>query len=279
MINLYAALRSGKGRVRSNNEDAFYFNGLFAELRDMDQEAFMLDAFQDQEVMFAVCDGMGGYDNGEVASWTAVSRLPLLQRALADTDFTQAVTDWVDGTNEIICQSVRNGGCTLALLFYRSGIINIAHIGDSRVYRYRSGKLSRVTKDHSKAQVLLDAGILSEREVETYPNRHVITGALGMNEESMGKCVPSIQTALPAEKGDRYLMCSDGVTDMLSDRQLEELMSQHAKARECVSAIYQAAMEAGGKDNTTAILIEIVCDTEGEIDLDADDSYETTLEP
>ena len=279
MINLYAALRSGKGRVRSNNEDAFYFNGLFAELRDMDQEAFMLDAFQDQEVMFAVCDGMGGYDNGEVASWTAVSRLPLLQRALADTDFTQAVTDWVDGTNEIICQSVRNGGCTLALLFYRSGIINIAHIGDSRVYRYRSGKLSRVTKDHSKAQVLLDAGILSEREVETYPNRHVITRALGMNEESMGKCVPSIQTALPAEKGDRYLMCSDGVTDMLSDRQLEELMSQHAKARECVSAIYQAAMEAGGKDNTTAILIEIVCDTEGEIDLDADDSYETTLEP
>ena len=279
-ITLSAALKSGKGSVRMNNEDAYYINGSFAELKDMDQETSLHNTYHDDTALFAICDGMGGYENGEMASYTAVSRMEKLQQRLLLNDFSAAVTQWVEETNSAINKAARDGGSTLALLFINSEKIHIAHIGDSRIYRYHQGKLTRMTKDHSKLQVLLDAGLITEKEAETYPQKHVITRALGMNEEENGKCMPTIQEPVLAEDRDRYIICSDGVTDMLSDDQIESLLSQSKAALDCADTIYQAALNAGGKDNTSVIVIEIECSAQ-ELSNNAEkkDPFESTWTP
>lgn len=279
-ISLHTALKSGKGNVRSNNEDAYYFNGIFAELKDMDQETNLHGIFHDDSVLFAICDGMGGYENGEIASYTAVSRMPELQKMLVSTDFSTTVTQWVKETNTAIIQAAREGGCTLAMLYYRSNRIYIAHIGDSRIYRFHHEKLTRITKDHSKVQVLLDAGIITEKEIETYPQKHVITRALGMNEDDNGKCLPTIQEPLFAENGDRYIICSDGVTDMLNDRLLSDIISENRNPQNCADLVFQAAMDAGGKDNASVIVVDVNCTDNKEFaDQDNSDPYESTLTP
>ncbi len=251
-----AALNSGMGSVRKNNEDAYYFNGRFAALKDMDRETELESDCFDESALFAICDGMGGMESGEVASYTAVSRMPALQAALKSKTFSDAVNGWVEETNKAVRKAAGDGGCTLALLCFLLGKVYIAHIGDSRIYRFHQGKLMRMTKDHTKAQVLLDAGFLTEEEAETYPQRHVITRALGMNEEEYGKCIPAIREPVPAEDHDRYLICSDGVTDMLSDSRIERLLSQSGTARDCANTVYRAALNAGGKDNTSVIVID-----------------------
>ena len=277
---LSASMKTGKGLVRTNNEDAYYFNGRFAELRDMDQETKLEQACLAESALFAICDGMGGYENGEVASYTAVSRMPALLRILQTTDFSTAITHWVKETNTAINNAARDGGCTLALLLFQSEKVYIAHIGDSRIYRFRQGKLTRMTKDHSKLQVLLDAGIITEKEAETYPQRHVITRALGMNEEENGKCMPTIHEPELIEDQDRYIICSDGVTDMLSDEQIEKLLDHSQNASECANSVYQAALDAGGKDNTSIIAIEFKCVTQEMVsNKEKMDSFESTWTP
>ncbi len=278
-ISLFAAMRSGIGNIRTNNEDSCYFNGEFADLDNMDQEKDRYEEFHDGQAMFAVCDGMGGYENGEVASYTAVSRMPELQKELLTADFGTTVTQWVEETNSEIREKARDGGCTLALLFYKSERIHIAHIGDSRIYRYHQGALSRMTKDHSKLQVLLDAGIITEKEAETYPHKHVITRALGMNEEDSGRCTPTIREPVLAEDGDWYIICSDGVTDMLADNQIASILSQAETAEDCAGAIYREALKAGGKDNTSVIAIRIECEDQGSYDPDQRDELESTWTP
>lgn len=277
-IRLFAALKSGKGCVRTNNEDAYYFNGKYADLKDMDQETTLTDTFQDSPALFAICDGMGGYENGEVASYTAVNRLDRLRQSLRSAAFPQAVTDWVIETNKYIAETVHDGGSTLALLYFDHNKIYIAHLGDSRIYRIHHGLLSRMTKDHSKVQVLLDAGILTEQEAKTYPQRHVITRAFGMNEDENGLCTPTVQEPVTAENGDRYLICSDGVTDLLTDDRIGFILSKGKTAAECARAVYQEALEAGGKDNTTVIVIEIDRTDMDQIK-EKDDLLETTLSP
>lgn len=278
-LRLSAAVRSGCGKVRKNNEDAFYFNGRFAELSEMDREAFVCDSFEGEDCLFAICDGMGGHENGELASFTAVSRMPMLQSTLKHQEFPTAMQAWTEETNRIVYRTAHNGGSTLATLYFQEGLVYSAHIGDSRIYRYHEGHISRVTKDHSKLQVLLDAGLITEKDIANHPDKHVITRCLGMREDEEGQCLPTVQGPIHAEKDDRYLICSDGVTDMLSDSQIENLLSQHVEVKECTSAIYQAALDAGGKDNTSIMVIAIEQEEEDTSDAQRTDDYERTLDP
>lgn len=278
-VSLHAALRSGKGNIRQNNEDAFYFNGEYAPLEKMDLNTEKCAEYQNDQVLFAVCDGMGGHDNGELASYIAVSRMADLQQALLSNDFSSAMMKWTAETNRAILRDARNGGCTLVLNYFHRGVFYIAHIGDSRVYRYHKGILSRETKDHSKLQVLLDAGILTEKEAETYPQRHVVTRVLGMDEEDNGRCLPTIRDPLYAENGDRYMMCTDGITDMLTDQQISFIIQQNNSAKSCASAIYQAAMDAGGKDNATVLVVDVYRLNSEPDDSEDKDPFETTLSP
>lgn len=252
---IYAALRSGKGCVRSGNEDCWYLNGEWPDQDKMDLETARKGLFPDAGSLFAVCDGVGGAQKGEVASWTAVSGMKELQKNLAGSDMDGAVQAWTHNTNLNVDAATHGGGCTLAMVYFRGGKAFVGHIGDSRVYRLHDGKLERVTHDHSKVQMLMDAGIITADEALVHPQRHMIIRSFGMSEDD-GPCLCELNAPIPLIAGDRFLICSDGVTDMIPEDRLEDLMRLPGDADNCAEAIYRAALAAGGEDNTTLILLE-----------------------
>jgi len=256
-LGVSAALRSGKGLIRKNNEDAYYFNGQFAPLEQMDHETAVFENVSADRILFAICDGMGGYENGEVASYTAVSNMRKLQDALKNQSFSNAVSQWTKEANRRIFEEVPDGGCTLTLLYFDGESFYTANIGDSRIYQLNKNQLKQLTKDHSKVQILVDAGLITREEAHVHPQRHVITRFLGMDEEEAGRCVPAVSNAGLIQLHDRFLLCSDGVSDMLSDEEIRTLLAQETTVEACAENIYQAAMQAGGRDNATLIVVEI----------------------
>lgn len=251
-----AAIRSGKGCVRSGNEDCWYLNGTYpASVERMDEEAARAAECPADGALFAVCDGVGGAARGEVASWTAVSRMQVLQESLRTEDIGDTVRQWVSVTNQAVLDATQGGGSTLAMVYVRDGQALMGHIGDSRVYLLRDGTLQRLTKDHSKVQMLMDTGLITQEEATVHPHRHVILRSLGMNEDD-GPCVCDLSDPLALAEGDRLMICSDGVTDMLPDDVLTGLLAMEGTADECAEAIYKAALEAGGADNTTVMVLD-----------------------
>lgn len=250
-----AAAYSGKGKVRGNNEDNLYFDGQYVALSDMNNETVLCRAFEKGCALFAVCDGMGGHENGEIASYTAVCDVHNLADLLAEKEFGKAIGEWTTAVNQHVHLEAQDGGCTIVLLWFRAGRIHIAHAGDSRVYRFHDNVLDPMTRDHSKVQMLQDAGLITAEEARVHPQRHMITRYLGMDDEDTTVQL-AVSRTMPLFPCDRYLLCSDGVTDMLDDRQLEELMQKYPDTQKCAEAIYQAALQKGGRDNTTLILLD-----------------------
>ena len=279
--NVQAALCGGKGKKRSNNEDAFYFNGKYQSIQDMDNDITLAKEFPLNGCLFAICDGMGGHANGEVASYTAVSGMTDLQQRLMSEDFSASLQKWCLQADELIAKRTEGGGCTLVLLYCKNNTVYCAHIGDSRAYLYHDGALAPLTKDHSRVQSLISAGFITPEEARTHPQRNIINRFLGMHGEI--RCEPSFAPNHFPCRGDRYLLCTDGITDMLSDSQLEALCKAHKSSLECANAIYNAAMEMGGKDNLTILTLDMVqenCDRcmknrvgENTLDEEADDPY------
>lgn len=271
---IHAAVRSGMGKIRHNNEDAYYMNGSYKSMQEMDQEAAMALDSPMAGALFAVCDGMGGQDNGEVASFTAVSGMKDLQAYLTGRDFSTIMQSWVRQADRAVANATNGGGCTIALLYFQENSINVAHIGDSRIYRMHQGSLIQLTRDHSKVEMLLAAGMISPEEAREHPQRHVITRHLGMKTEAT--CEAAIGRKLPAMNGDRYVLCTDGITDMLENQQIEEICLHTQTANQCAEKLYQASMAAGGRDNLTVIVLDLECGSS--IPLQEEDEEETTLE-
>lgn len=250
-----AAVRSGKGLVRKNNEDNYYLNGWYAGLEAMNEETALQQTFEQDGALFAVCDGMGGQDNGEKASYMVASQAAALAEALRTSDFSEAMRRWSRSVNQAVVDQSDGGGSTIALAYVKAGCVHVAHIGDSRVYRLHEGQLSRMTRDHSKVQMLMDAGLITAEQARTHPQRHMITHFVG-DADAGDVCQATIGRPMPAISGDRYMLCSDGVTDMLDDETLERLL-QAGNVDACAETVYQAALSAGGRDNTTLIVLEL----------------------
>ncbi len=232
------------GRVRSNNEDAVAL---------------------DESVSIAVlADGMGGYNAGEVASGMACDFIKAelgrwLQEAAqnaSDSDVKRAMDICVDNANRAIFNAANSNptfagmGTTLVLGVFRSGRLLMGHIGDSRAYRFRGGQLHQITKDHSLLQEQIDAGIITPEQAAFSANKNLVTRALGVEDMVLLEThVHDIQS------GDIYLMCSDGLSDMLRDPQIAAVMAAHTSLPEMGAALIAAACEAGGRDNIAVILI------------------------
>lgn len=251
-----AALRTGMGKVRHNNEDAFYFNGNFPALSAMDVETSEQLSIPMNESLFAICDGIGGQSNGEIASYTTVSRMPELQKKLRNRDFGVVLQRWIQETSKAVQSASANGGCTLAMVYFQNNAVRIAHIGDSRVYRYHEGNLTQLTMDHSKVQMLVNAGVITPEQARTHPQRHVITRYIGMPSDTV-ICEATLGRAMPAMNRDVYLLCSDGVTDMVDDDKIKNMLAASGDVMDCANSIYDAALNAGGRDNTTVIVLGI----------------------
>ena len=231
---------SDVGRVRRNNEDAV--------------------AFDSDRGIAVLADGMGGLDAGEVASRIAVNRImELLGEGLveAGSDPEQIITRAVQAANLDICDKgqktrVNMGTTVVAWHLTDQGQCFIAHVGDSRAYRMRQGQLKRLTTDHSMVQQMIDDGILGEAEALTAPNRNVITRALGLDV----KVQVDVRSWVHMPD-DLYLLCSDGLTDLIPEREINELLEElvtdlPAAARDLVGR----ANEAGGHDNISVMLIK-----------------------
>lgn len=258
-----AAVRSGSGCIRSNNEDAYFFNGRRSTLDNINEEAAFYDEFQIENALFSLSDGIGGANSGEIASDITIKNIKNLQARLKSQHFTAAIGPWLKETNKIVFDTVPGGGCTLVLLYFDSAGIYAAHIGDSRIYRLHDRQLTRLTKDHSKVQLLIDAGILTPEKAATHPQRNMVVKYIGMDEEENGVCAAALTGPLPITHGDRYLLCTDGITDMIDDNKLESILKQETNTDACAESIYRAALDAGGRDNATLILLDLNISDEG----------------
>ncbi len=244
----YAGL-SDPGRVRRCNEDSFLI------LED--------------EAIFAVADGLGGLDAGDVASRTALEALSALCRpgfsgagemtaSPAGGEKEVDLGRLVDAVNVRVFERKRALGntmaTTLALVSLSDDAAWIAHVGDSRVYLWREGLLRRLTNDHSLAMELHEKGVLSVAEMQKYPRRHVITRAIGA-----GATVAAEVQRLAIAPSDLLLLCTDGLSSMLADRVICDFLRDSAKntITRTATRLVHAANAAGGHDNITLILIKV----------------------
>jgi PPM family protein phosphatase len=255
-MTLIASLEMAKathtGMVRSHNEDSIA---------------------TDAEIGLAVlADGMGGYNAGEVASGIAtalissetrealIRRSPhVVDRSTASPLATTLLRDIIAKANTSIFQSANSQpqysgmGTTLVVTLFCDNQITVAHIGDSRCYRQRGGKLEQVTRDHSLLQEQIDSGLLTKEAAKRSQNKNLVTRALGIE--------PVVEAEIhsyPAQEGDIYLICSDGLNDMVEDEDIEmTLAALGANLQLAAEQLVQMANDNGGRDNISVVLIKV----------------------
>ncbi|MDX1610436.1 MAG: protein phosphatase 2C domain-containing protein [Halofilum sp. (in: g-proteobacteria)] len=220
------------GRVRDHNEDTVRVN--------------------ENAALLLVADGMGGHAAGEVASRIAADMTESAVVALGS-----GLGDALVEANSAVLTAARDGrgspgmGTTCAACRRVADGLELAWVGDSRVYRLRDGHLRRLSHDHSYVQTLVDSGMLAPEDAERHPERNILSLCIGNGElarTDVGETVHSLQP------GDRVLVCSDGLTGELSDATIEDLLVRYPDDREAVNALIDAALDAGGRDNVTVIV-------------------------
>ena len=258
-----------RGRVRANNEDSFLalnFDGHEVRYLGKTGSASLVDA----DFVFAVSDGMGGAKSGEFASRIAVDRITrLLPRSFRlrasgmANGFQDILTELFSAIHKDLLQlgqsyeECAGMGATLTLAWFTPEWMYFGHLGDSRIYYLpRAGGLTQLTHDHSHVGWLRRQGKLNEREARTHPQRNALQQALGAGHQFID---PHIG-AVGYRPGDRFLVCSDGLIDGLWDQRLEDLMRESlatAGGATPAQRLVDEAVQASGRDNTTAVVVEI----------------------
>ena len=215
------------------------------------------DSFVIEPPLFAVADGMGGAQAGEVASRLAAAAFREFHDA-DDLDPEPRLAAIIQEANRRIFEraagdaQVSGMGTTItAALVVEDGLV-IGHVGDSRAYRLRGGRFEQLTDDHSLVADLVRSGRLSPEEADTHPQRSVITRALGTDPE-----VDVDTFTVAAEAGDLFLLCSDGLTTMVADDEIRDLVSGASDLQQAGKSLVKAANKAGGEDNVTVVLVRV----------------------
>ncbi|HEX6665468.1 MAG TPA: Stp1/IreP family PP2C-type Ser/Thr phosphatase [Solirubrobacterales bacterium] len=229
------AFRTDTGRQRNANEDSLFTRA----------------------PLFVVADGMGGAQAGEVASKAAAESF---ERELPQAPPEQVLRETIEEANRTIHELARKDPSltgmgtttTAAIVDLEAEEVAIGHVGDSRAYRLRGGKLERLTRDHSLVEEMRRKGQLTEAQAEDHPQRSIITRALGPE--------PVVEVDLqtvPTQAGDVFLICSDGLTTMLDDEQIARLLGRASSMETAVRALVDEANRAGGRDNITVIAFKL----------------------
>jgi protein phosphatase len=235
------------------------------------------DAYVFEPPLFAIADGMGGARAGEVAAGIAAAALKEARGSVIDENSLEAVIE--DANRRVWERSVADPGTsgmgttvTAALVDAARERVVIGQVGDSRAYRLRGDTLEQVTTDHSLVAELVRSGVLTPEEAERHPQRSAITRAVGTES-----AIDADVVAVPAEPGDLYLLCSDGLTDMLgTDEIAATILEAQRDPVAAAEALVAAANAKGGDDNITVVLFELV---EGEPDAEPEVERETDAEP
>jgi serine/threonine protein phosphatase PrpC len=221
------------------------------------------DSALTSNALIAVADGMGGHAAGEVASRIAIQVLAANSRVITAKDIDQESADDIFATSiSDIDDALANAsdenpaltgmGTTLSALFLRGNAVALLHVGDSRVYRLRGNTLEQLSRDHTIIQELLDQGSITEADIATHPQRSVLTQVL-MGD---GRSQPSL-TIFDVKSDDRYLLCSDGLTGVVSDKEIKAIIKGKARGA-AVDALIDAAYVQGAPDNVTVVLADLL---------------------
>ena len=241
-MRVEAGVATDKGRVREGNEDAYLV----------------------EPPLYAVADGMGGHRGGEVASQLALETIAELFRK-GDMPLTEQVRE----ANRAVFErsgtdrAVAGMGTTLTAALVQGELAHLIHVGDSRAYLLRAGTLRQLTEDHTLVNRMVKAGEITAAEAEVHPHRNVITRSLGteadldVDEQDVGLL-----------EGDRLLLCSDGLTGMLTEEQVQAILEATPAAQEAADRLVRAANNAGGVDNITVVVLDV---REGESEDEADE--------
>lgn len=233
VVSSYYGSRTEIGNVREHNEDSLTV----------------------LPPLFAVADGMGGHEAGEVASEITINTLNDLAPQSADAE---ALARAVVAANLNVIKAPSQGvgregmGTTLTAAILEKERLIIAQVGDSRAYLLHNGSLQQLTRDHSLMADMIEAGQLTEAEARVHPNRSVITRAIGSDPHMQ----PDLYE-LNVETGDRLLLCSDGICGMIEDHEIASIMRQAPSAQSCADQLVEAALAAGGFDNATAVVVDV----------------------
>lgn len=241
MHNIQLIGKTDVGLVRSNNEDTFIVN---------QPSGYCL-----------VADGMGGAAAGETASRIfaqTAEKIFIDNAPAAEQDIIESVQATFRRANDRILAHVakwpehQGMGCTAELLAFTGTGFVIGHMGDSRTYRYRQGALKQLTKDHSLVQDQIDQGLITAEQARTHSMRNVILRAVGVRPS------PALDTLRgPVYPGDLFLLCSDGLTDLVADEEIDQVLSLEGDLGLKTEHLVDMAKKAGGKDNITVVLAEI----------------------
>ncbi|MFO1320445.1 MAG: Stp1/IreP family PP2C-type Ser/Thr phosphatase [Burkholderiales bacterium] len=240
------------GMVRSHNEDAVATDGAIG--------------------LAVLADGMGGYNAGEVASGIAVALITSeMRQAIAKTDLHSLSQENGDSQAELLLKGIiaktntsifesansqpqyAGMGTTLVVSLFRDNRLSVAHIGDSRMYRLRGEKLEQVTRDHSLLQEQIDSGMLTKEAARRSQNKNLVTRALGIEPE-----VEAEIHTYDVQPGDMYLLCSDGLNDMVEDEDIElTLNAMGSNLPLAANQLVQMANDNGGRDNVSVVLVKV----------------------
>ena len=238
MVGIDAGGASDRGRVRTRNEDALHVG----------------------RWLFAVADGLGGHAAGDVASATALQPLVELEEAGPPSDPERALAEAVNDAHarvraEAAADPSRTGmGTTLTVAAVIDGHLHLVHVGDSRCYLLRNGELEQRTVDHTPVQLAVDAGRLDPAQARHHPERHVLAQAVGLDGGIQVDARGGLQLAVD----DRVLLCSDGLTEMVPDERIAALLGADLPARTLAERLCAEAVEAGGVDNVTTVVVRVL---------------------
>ncbi|WP_455543025.1 PP2C family protein-serine/threonine phosphatase [Intestinibacter sp.] len=264
MFNIYASVGCHIGKKRSNNEDNFYLNGQFKEDPNEKKNLFLNTSSNDKIQIYAVCDGMGGESLGEMASYIAVKTLAKYQREVFTfcnkTTLQKSIEEYIDDVNEQICEIAikldkKCVGTTLALIAIYEDYMYVYNLGDSKIYFISKDEIVQLSKDHTKAQMLYDAGLIDKDELKNSHSKNVLTQHLGVFKNDI-KISPS-KVLFRLNKGDKFMICSDGVTDLLNEDEIEKIIRDSSNTSDIAHKIVDNSLLKGGIDNITNVVISV----------------------
>ncbi|MFD3975395.1 Stp1/IreP family PP2C-type Ser/Thr phosphatase [Streptomyces cyaneofuscatus] len=236
-LSLRFAAGSHKGMIREGNEDSGYAGPR----------------------LLAIADGMGGQAAGEVASSEVISTLVQLDDDVPGSDILTSLATAVQQANDQLRVMVEEDpqlegmGTTLTALLWTGQRLGLVHVGDSRAYLLRDGVLTQITQDHTWVQRLVDEGRITEEEATTHPQRSLLMRALGSGDH-----VEPDLSIREVRAGDRYLICSDGLSGVVSHQTMEETLASYQGPQETIQELIQLALRGGGPDNITCIVADVL---------------------
>ena len=245
-MNYLFCAKTDPGRARDNNEDSVVYD--------------------EPSLTAVLADGMGGYNAGEIASGMATAFIKSeLSRWITEAgngikakEVRRAMEICVDNANRSIFNSANSNanyagmGTTLVVGVFREDKLILGHIGDSRCYRLRAGSLEQITKDHSLLQEQMDAGLISPEQAATSSIKNLVTRALGVDESVLLEV-----NEHQVQVGDLYLMCSDGLSDMVDDDAIAKIVTSQLPLEQTATQLIAQANENGGRDNISVLLVEV----------------------